>query len=192
MRDFILSNPGSVKLGDFYTRSAFVITLAFIMSMVVLAGCANENEEKTNAQKDPPMISQGAHGEMPSAGGVSWTIPDRWQVGDERPMRVATYVVPAADGDESGAECAVFHFGEGQGGDIESNIARWVGQFENPSEPRQSTIETNGLNITTVATTGTFLETGKIFSPWGHRWGTRRVCLFQNDRSGKYGPQSCR
>src|SRR5262245_27998711 len=50
-----------------------------------------------------------------SAGGVRWTVPAGWQASAERPMRVATYTIPAASGGEAG-ECGVFFFGRGQGG----------------------------------------------------------------------------
>lgn len=44
-------------------------------------------------------------------------------------MRVATYRVPQGADDETAGELAVFHFGPGDGGGIEANIERWVGQF---------------------------------------------------------------
>ena len=45
-------------------------------------------------------------------------------------MRKATYEVASAAGDSPSAEMAVFYFGPEQGGDIESNIQRWVAQFQ--------------------------------------------------------------
>ena len=41
----------------------------------------------------------------------------------QRPMRLATYTV-APD-----AECGVYFFGSGQGGSVEANLDRWIGQF---------------------------------------------------------------
>jgi hypothetical protein len=131
--------------------------IALVAAMIAWGGCGTKNEEKQGAPPESPSISQGAHGSPASAGGVSWTVPERWQPQGERPMRIATYTIPAAAGDAAGAECAVFHFGAGQGGDVASNIDRWVGQFENPSEPQKSAIEVNGMKITTVSTNGTFL-----------------------------------
>jgi len=135
----------------------YVLLLLVLLGSLILAGCGGEEKEKPSPAGKSPMISQGPHGGTSSAGGVSWTIPEGWEVGAERPMRVATYMVPGSGGDGKGAECAVFHFGEGQGGDVASNIDRWIGQFENPSEPVRTSTESNGLKITTVATTGTFL-----------------------------------
>jgi hypothetical protein len=46
------------------------------------------------------------------------------------------------------------------GGDVESNIARWVGQFENASEPVRATKQVNGINVTTVKVSGDYLSPG--------------------------------
>jgi hypothetical protein len=62
--------------------------------------------------------------------GIEWTVPDTWKLGPAKPMRKATYVIPAAAPDAVPAELAVFYFGQGQGGDVEANIKRWVGQFK--------------------------------------------------------------
>jgi len=55
-------------------------------------------------------------------------------------MRAATYAVPAAPGDAEAGECAVFYFGPGQGGGIEDNIKRWIGQFEQPDGRPSSSV----------------------------------------------------
>jgi hypothetical protein len=92
--------------------------------------------------------------------GVKWGVPARWTVLPDRPMRVATYGIPAAEGDTEGGECAASFFGSGMGGDVESNIARWVGQFENASEPVRATKQVNGINVTTVKVSGDYLSPG--------------------------------
>jgi len=46
-------------------------------------------------------------------------------------MRLAEFVVPGADA-SSGAEVIVYFFGKGQGGSVESNLARWKAQFSMP------------------------------------------------------------
>jgi hypothetical protein len=74
-------------------------------------------------------------------------------------MRAATYVAPAAARDKEPGECAVFYFGAGQGGGVDANIQRWLGQFEDgpatPARPKQQTI--GGLRVTTVEHSGTYL-----------------------------------
>ena len=47
-------------------------------------------------------------------------------------MRAASYTIPPAAGDSEGGECVVYYFGSGQGGGVEANIKRWIGQFTAP------------------------------------------------------------
>jgi hypothetical protein len=58
-----------------------------------------------------------------SGAGVRWTMPANWKAEAERPMRLATYTVTP------GAECGVYFFGPGQGGSVDANFDRWIGQF---------------------------------------------------------------
>lgn len=106
-----------------------------------------------------------------SAGGIRWTAPAAWKAQDQRPMRAATYTVPAAAGDKEDAECAVFYFGAGQGGGVEDNITRWVGQFEQPDgKPSRAAAKitrqpNNGVPITLVDLAGTFMASAGPMSP---------------------------
>ncbi|MCG3133292.1 MAG: hypothetical protein HMLKMBBP_00417 [Planctomycetes bacterium] len=54
------------------------------------------------------------------AAGFSWTIPDGWEVGPERQMRLVT-LVPSG---KPGIECAVSVLG-GNGGGFAANVNRW-------------------------------------------------------------------
>ena len=97
-----------------------------------------------------------------SAGGLSWTAPAGWKSQAKR-MRAANYVVPAAGGDSEGGECGVYFFGPGQGGSVEANVQRWIGQFRTPdggpadSLAKRDSETVNGIEITTVDLTGTYL-----------------------------------
>jgi hypothetical protein len=95
-----------------------------------------------------------------TAGGVKWSVPKGWTVQAERPMRIATYAVAAAEGDAEGAECAVSFFGTGQGGNVDANIDRWVGQFENPGLPSKASREVGGIKVTSVRVSGNYLAPG--------------------------------
>ena len=105
-------------------------------------------------QQDPGLVS--AH-DASGVAGIHWTRPERWSAQPPRQMRVATYSIPAADGDADAGECAVFFFGSGQGGDLTANIDRWVNQFEN-ANPEQSSREVNGMTVTLVRIAGTYLS----------------------------------
>jgi hypothetical protein len=94
------------------------------------------------------------------AQGVSWTPPAGWV--SEPPannMRRAQYRIPGPRGD---AECVVFYFGPGQGGDPRSNAERWASQFVNAdgtpatSAMKTRATESNGLKVLYVETRGTY------------------------------------
>lgn len=57
-------------------------------------------------------------------------IPADWeQAPNSSSMRLATVMVPSAEGDAEKGELTIFSFGGG-GGDVASNVQRWIGQFE--------------------------------------------------------------
>jgi len=97
-----------------------------------------------------------------SAAGVTWTVPKGWLVvPSSSAMRFATYRVEAAPGDREGGEVSVFVFGKGDGGSVDSNVARWQGQFQpeakGPKEPPvpQKT-KVGPIDVTIVTTEGTY------------------------------------
>ncbi len=94
-----------------------------------------------------------------SAGGLRWVLPKRWQAGAPRPMRLATYTIPAAPGNEAG-ECGVFYFGQGRGGSVEDNLDRWVKQFEAAAAPKRSEKAVNGLKVHRIDISGAYLTPG--------------------------------
>jgi hypothetical protein len=75
-------------------------------------------------------------------------------------MRAATYTIPSSGAEADTGECAVFFFGEGQGGDVRMNVERWVDQFE--GSPKADTVsrEINGISVTDVRIAGTYLSPG--------------------------------
>ena len=94
-----------------------------------------------------------------AAAGVQWVAPASWKSQPARAMRVVTYEIPAAPGAEAG-ECGVFYFGQGKGGGVEDNIARWVAQFEASAPPKRDTRTVHGLRVYTVDVSGTYLASG--------------------------------
>lgn len=94
-----------------------------------------------------------------SGAGVRWTVPASWKSEAQRPMRLGTYTVAP------GAECGVYYFGQGQGGSVEANIDRWVGQFlqadGKPSKAAKIAKRTaHGLPLTTVDVSGAYTGMG--------------------------------
>ena len=105
-----------------------------------------------------------------SAGGLNWDAPEGWQ-SQTRPMRAANYVIPPASGDSEPGECAVYYFGRGQGGGVEANVQRWVGQFQTASggsagaAAKRSSKTINGIKVTIVDVAGTYLFKPAPMSP---------------------------
>ena len=97
------------------------------------------------------------------AAGLTFTTPDGWrQSPGGSPMRVAEFALPRADGDTEDAQLIVYYFG-GQGGSVEANIERWVGQMQQadgkPSTAvaRKEIRTVNGLKVTLVDVDGTYV-----------------------------------
>jgi len=96
-----------------------------------------------------------------NAAGVHWTAPASWKSQAARPMRAATYVVPAAPDDKEDGECGIYYFGQGKGGSVDDNMKRWIGQFEPPqqeAQPRKRTL--SGLNVTSIDLSCTYTGAG--------------------------------
>src|ERR1043166_7012818 len=143
--------------------SKLIAVIIFVITTVFVFGCKSREAEQPAsappAQQAAPMAPQeqspqqvpssagplASHeSQVPvassaaSAAGIQWNVPAKWTTGEERPMRLTTYIIPGASGSEDG-ECGVFFFGTGQGGDVNSNIQRWITQFEDASSPQQGT-----------------------------------------------------
>lgn len=122
--------------------------------LLLLAACAGDaasedpGSESANAEAVPPVtagqelpadhptisapdssstVVPPAPGSGQGSQGLTWTQPAGWQA--ETPsssMRRAQYRIPGPAGD---AECVVYYFGPGQGGDAQDNVLRWADQF---------------------------------------------------------------
>ena len=104
----------------------------------------------------PPVLPGSGIG----AQGLTWATPEGWI--SETPtsnMRRAQYRVPGDGGD---AECVVYYFGPGQGGDAASNALRWAEQFTQPDGGpssgalESSRIEVGGIPVLLTSITGTY------------------------------------
>jgi hypothetical protein len=74
-------------------------------------------------------------------------------------MRVATYVVAGAKDAEAG-QCAVFYFGQGQGGGIDDNVTRWERQFKGQPGAKRDRRTVAGLTVHLVDIQGTYTNPG--------------------------------
>jgi hypothetical protein len=92
--------------------------------------------------------------------GLKWSPPAGWKSSGTTSMRAATYPVAPVPGDHEGAECVVYFFGLGQGGDIQANLDRWAGQFKapdgKPAPAKVAKIAIHGLPVTTLDVSGEY------------------------------------
>lgn len=115
-----------------------------------------------------PVRAQG-NGAAPAASGtpgpVGFELPEGWQ--EKSPtgaMRSAEATIPGEDGD---AEMVVFYFGPGQGGGVEPNLQRWVGQMQvaEGTEPERDSFQVGELTVTHITVHGTLLPSGMGTGP---------------------------
>ena len=71
-------------------------------------------------------------------------------------MRVAEFVVPKVPGDAENGEVIVYYFG-GSGGSVEANLQRWTSQFQSSKDPIRSSSTVNGLQLTSLDVSGTYV-----------------------------------
>ena len=94
---------------------------------------------------------------LAQAGTLTFTKPAAWT---DRPaassMRVAEFVVPKAPGDSEDADVIVYYFGGG-GGSVDANLQRWTSQFQSTKDPVRTTSTVNGLKLTTLDVSGTYV-----------------------------------
>lgn len=96
------------------------------------------------------------------AGGITFETPKNWEkTQPASPLRLYQFKIPGTE-ESRDAEMAVFYFGANEGGDVEENINRWIGQFSvlNPDfSPERNTRQIENLEIHTVHIEGTFKGT---------------------------------
>jgi len=132
--------------------------LALVMTTLLLISCSSERKQQGDSAGKATTADLATA--SCAAAGIEWKVPSAWVPGAEKPMRAATYAVGGSD---AAAECAVFFFGAGQGGDVDANIARWISQVKQPdgsdSEDKavKDKVKSACCQITTVEVAGTYL-----------------------------------
>ncbi len=111
---------------------------------------------------------------------LKFTVPAGW-VEEQRSssMRVAQYKLPKAPTDSEDASLVLYYFGQGQGGSAAANVERWVGQMKQAdgsaaTDAKEEHFEVNGLKVTTVDVSGTYVAetapgSGTFFNKAGYR-----------------------
>ena len=87
--------------------------------------------------------------------GLAWDVPKHWTIDLAQGMRIATYLIPAGSG--GGAECAVYYFGPGQGGGVDANLQRWMGEFQPLQKHDVRKLKPGGIETTRIQASGTYV-----------------------------------
>ena len=140
-----------------------------ILFIVVFALALASCQEKQQSGID--MATKGAvklDGKPSTVAGVTFTPPSTWQDIGPSGMRQANYTFGPIEGESDSATLAVFHFGQGMGGDVQSNIERWIGQMSLPdgSDPHtaagQTQFTVDGMPVHWVQLSGIYASGGMM------------------------------
>ena len=109
-------------------------------------------------------------------------------------MRVAEFTLPRATGDSEDASVTVYFFGASQGGNVQANIDRWIGQMTQPdgqpsSKVARTTASTtaSGLKLSIVDVKGTFVaEVTPGSSERFNKPGFRQIAVYVDTPGGPY------
>ena len=106
-----------------------------------------------------PLIAGAEDPSSFEVGSFKFQRPADWQwVPVASPMRKAQLKIPGSD-PKAAAELTFFHFGQGQGGDVQSNAQRWLRQFKSKEGAEKvEPLDTgaNSAKVTLVSTEGTY------------------------------------
>jgi hypothetical protein len=158
-----------------------IVTLA----IVALTGCSQNSEPASPGQEvaassipgtamqaapqpSPRGNSAGMSAAAPAAtaagstkafGPFHLSVPQGWtETPPKSSMRKAQYSIGGGAGP---AELAVFYFGQDQGGSVEANISRWIGQFKQPDGSATRAVrrekQVDGIKVTLVNVKGRFV-----------------------------------
>ena len=94
---------------------------------------------------------------------LRFSAPKEWTVTpSSSSMRVAQYALPRAPGDAEDGELIVYFFG-GQGGSVQANLDRWLGQMEQPDGRPSKAVATtevltvSGMKVTVLDVSGKYV-----------------------------------
>ncbi|MEA1979498.1 MAG: hypothetical protein U9N54_00800 [candidate division Zixibacteria bacterium] len=77
----------------------------------------------------PSEIPFDLNGKPVEIGGVKFTPATQWTDYGGSGMRIASYSFGPLEKETDSAIVTVFYFGKGQGGDVDSNLERWINQM---------------------------------------------------------------
>jgi hypothetical protein len=115
------------------TRTTICALFALVSWAAVGGACQSESEKKKEdleptkpaATAPKPAAVPSTKPKAPPAKRLEWDDPQVWKKVPASGMRIASYQIPPVKGEKEIAELNVFSLG----GDVESNIQRWIDEF---------------------------------------------------------------
>ena len=108
-------------------------------------------------------------------------------------MRVADFKLPKAAGDSEDATATLYFFGTQQGGSVEANLDRWIGQMEQPDgkpskqAAKTTTWNSHGFKVSVVDIAGTYVaETAPGSGQRLNKPGFRQIAAVVETPNGNY------
>ncbi len=143
-----------------------------ILCSIALSGCSGDKSDKAPAAVPASAHAEAGEAAAPAPSGdaidtdrLSFHLPAGWErSAPKSSMRIAQASIPGTGG---AGELAVFYFGPGQGGGVDANIQRWIGQIE-PAQgttPAREQFQANGLTVTWVDVAGTLKPSSMGMGP---------------------------
>ncbi len=174
-------------------RLMFCLGLAVVLTFS-LAACSGKKPEGEGAPAG--MAPAAAH--APAGGGhdtpgLHFEAPAEWTAESvSSSMRKAQYRLPREQGDTEDAELVVYHF-PGEGGPVQDNIERWIGQFTKPDGGPATDLATtsgaviNGINVTVVDVSGTYMSaSGPMLAEVAAKPGYRMLAAVAETPAGPW------
>jgi hypothetical protein len=125
-----------------------------LAACLLLATACQEQQRSGNGGAQPPadpsatapIVQPPPPGAGTGTAALTWTAPAGWVAeAPDSAMRKAQYRVPGEAGD---AECIVFYFGPGEGGDPAANAQRWANQVTLPDgRPGSAGMKVDGRKV---------------------------------------------
>lgn len=140
----------------------FAPICASITLAALTVACGGDRPAVESRDQVAPPATTDVRGTL-DLGGAVLDAPETWDfAAPSSSMRLAEATIPGPGGP---ALLTVFFFGEGGGGGVDANLARWVGQVETDSQPERGELTVGDFTITTVAVDGTLLPSGMGSGP---------------------------
>ena len=143
----------------------FRIGVLVLVSALLLACSSPAQNSPSSGQSNSQTGAQSTSVRGGGPADLQFKAPEGWV--SETPtnnMRAAQYKLPGEAGAD--ASLVVYFFGAGQGGPVQANLDRWIGQVQQPDgsqskdKAKTEKITVNGMNVTLLDVTGSFTDSG--------------------------------